>query len=286
MKDYTGINLFSVMKFSNAGLFRAVFCFSFIMIFALQCKTVKPTNKMDTISSKPNVVVAHRGAWKHTGAPQNSMASLKAAIDLGCAGSEFDIHMTADSVLVIYHDADYFGIPIQKEDYSMLASKKLANGESIPLLEDFLKTGKQQTQTKLVLEIKPSVKGKEWALATTRKVVQMVQKMQAQRWSVYISFDYEILLEILRLDLNAHLQYLKGDKSPETLKEDGITGLDYHFSVYDAKVDYIETAQRLGLQLNAWTVNTKERMDSLLNKKFDFITTDEPEILLQMRRNN
>jgi glycerophosphoryl diester phosphodiesterase len=168
----------------------------------------------------------------------------------------------------------------------MLASNKLANGESIPLLEDFIKTGKKQTQTKLVLEIKPSVKGKEWALATTRKVVQMVKQMQAQRWSVYISFDYEILLEILRLDPNAHVQYLKGDKSPETLKEDGITGLDYHFSTYDANVDYIEIAKRLGLQLNAWTVNTMERMDSLLNKKFDFITTDEPEILLQMRRNN
>jgi glycerophosphoryl diester phosphodiesterase len=243
-------------------------------------------NKKAESNFATNGVVAHRGAWKNTGAPQNSMASLKAAIDLGCAGSEFDIHMTADSVLVIYHDADYFGIPIQKENYSMLAIKKLANGESIPLLEDFIKTGMQQKQTKLVLEIKPSVKGKEWALATTRKVVQLVQQMQAQRWSVYISFDYEILLEILRLDPKAHVQYLKGDKSPETLKEDGITGLDYHFSTYDANVDYIERAKKLGMLLNAWTVNTKERMDSLLNKKFDFITTDEPEILLQMRRNN
>lgn len=267
-------------NYSHQNLFLTAITFS---MFFVQCKSIKMGNKQPGSNFATNGVIAHRGAWKHTGAPQNSMASLKAAIDLGCAGSEFDIHMTADSVLVIYHDADYFGIPIQKENYSMLASKKLANGESIPLLEDFIKAGKLQTQTKLVLEIKPSVKGKEWALATTKKVVQMVAQMQAQHLSIYISFDYEILLEILRNDPLATVQYLKGDKSPETLKADGITGLDYHYNLYEKNSQIIDVSKNLGLQLNAWTVNTMEQMEWFSIKRFDYITTDEPEILLNMK---
>jgi glycerophosphoryl diester phosphodiesterase len=41
-------------------------------------------------------VIAHRGAWKNAGVPENSIASLQHAIDLCCYGSEFDVHMSAD----------------------------------------------------------------------------------------------------------------------------------------------------------------------------------------------
>src|SRR6185369_6559713 len=41
-----------------------------------------------------NKVIAHRGAWKNTGTAENSIASLNHAIDLGCQGSEFDVHMS------------------------------------------------------------------------------------------------------------------------------------------------------------------------------------------------
>jgi glycerophosphoryl diester phosphodiesterase len=63
-----------------------------------------------------NQVVAHRGAWKNTALPQNSIASLQAAIKLGCAGSEFDIQLTADTVLVINHDPTYQGMGIERSN--------------------------------------------------------------------------------------------------------------------------------------------------------------------------
>jgi len=45
-----------------------------------------------------NMVVAHRGAWKESAAPQNSIKALKNAIDIGCSWSEFDLWMSADPV--------------------------------------------------------------------------------------------------------------------------------------------------------------------------------------------
>ncbi|WP_379086688.1 glycerophosphodiester phosphodiesterase family protein [Pedobacter sp. UC225_65] len=98
-----------------------------------------------------NQVIAHRGAWKKNNLPENSIASLKEAFRLNCFGSEFDIHMTLDSVMVVNHDATFLGIPIAKSTYQQLLAKKLPNGESIPTLESYLKTGMTQKKTKLIL---------------------------------------------------------------------------------------------------------------------------------------
>src|SRR5690606_10674454 len=91
----------------------------------------------------------------------------------------------------------------------------------------------------------------------------------------------EILKRIHELDPSAATQYLTGDKSPAEVKAAGITGLDYHYSVYKQHPEWIEQARQLGLILNAWTVNDAETMDWLLAQNFNFITTDHPELLLE-----
>lgn len=49
-------------------------------------------------------VIAHRGYWKTEGAAQNSIRSLERANEIKVYGSEFDVHLTADNVPVVYHD--------------------------------------------------------------------------------------------------------------------------------------------------------------------------------------
>jgi glycerophosphoryl diester phosphodiesterase len=79
-----------------------------------------------------NVVVAHRGAWKQQNLPENSIAALEHAIALKCAGSEFDVRMTKDDVLIVNHDADYHDLTIEDYNYAVLAKFKLSNGEELP----------------------------------------------------------------------------------------------------------------------------------------------------------
>ena len=151
-----------------------------------------------------NKVVAHRGAWKNTGAPQNSIASLQNAIKLGCTGSEFDVRMTQDEVLVINHDPHFEGLDIEKTNYADLRKKPLKNGEPIPTLKKYLEEGMKQHKTLLITEIKPSPTGKERSLLLTQKVVDMVREMKAQDWVVYISFDYDILKKVPNNALPPH----------------------------------------------------------------------------------
>lgn len=229
-----------------------------------------------------NKVIAHRGAWKNTATTENSMVALRYAIQLGCQGSELDIHMSSDSVLFVNHDPTIEGLTIEQTPAAKLAMLKLSNGENLPTLANYLAEGIKQSHTKLVLEIKPTALGEERARFLAQSVRALVRKYKAEAWVDYISFDYTICKELVRIDPFARVAYLNGDRSPKQLASDKIWGLDYHHSVFRKNEHWIKEAQELRLTLNAWTVNDLETMQWLLDRNFDFITTNEPELLLKL----
>jgi glycerophosphoryl diester phosphodiesterase len=251
------------------------------LIFFYSCTGTKKTIMMNEFASNP--VVAHRGAFKKNGFPENSIAALKEAIRLLCTGSEFDVRMTSDDSLIINHDPHYNGLEIEKTTYRQLAATPLINGEPLPLLRQYLLAGMEgNTHTRLVLEIKPSGISKERGKNIAEKCVALVQELGAAPITVYISFDYDILKKIKEVDGKAITQHLNGDKTPEQVKADGIDGIDYNLAVFKQHPEWIESAKKNKIALNAWTVNAKEDMEWLLANGFDFITTNEPELLLEI----
>lgn len=253
------------MKISNA--FR-VFTVLFMAIVFHSCGVEK------------NAIVAHRGAWKKNNLPENSIASLRHAIDLKLPGSEFDVWRTADDSLVINHDAHYNKLLIEETNYEDLIKFKLANGEKLPTLYEYITEGKKNNKgTLLVCEIKPSEISRERGKKTALNTVETIKKLHAEKRTCYISFDYEILKQIRAVDPKTVLQYLEGNKSPKEVKSDKISGVDYHFSVFKKHPEWIREAKENNIILNAWTVNESSDMDWIIAHKFDFITTNEPELL-------
>ncbi|MEN2399895.1 glycerophosphodiester phosphodiesterase family protein [Flavobacterium sp. MC2016-06] len=233
-------------------------------------------------AEKKNGVVAHRGAWKANNLPENSIASLRHAIDMKAAGSEFDVQMTADDSLVINHDPHYNNLKIEETKYADLIQFKLSNGEKLPTLHEYIVEGKKNNKhTILVCEIKPSVINAERGKIVAVKVVETVKKLKAEKITCYISFDYEILKQIRKVDPKTTLQYLEGNKSPSEVKLDHISGVDYHYSVFQKHPEWIKEAKDNHIILNAWTVNEAADMDWILAHNFDYITTNEPELLNQ-----
>lgn len=229
-----------------------------------------------------NPVIAHRGAWKNLDVPQNSIASLKHAFALQCHGSEFDVHLTLDDSLVVNHDHHFFGMDIEASTYQELLTRKHPNGESIPTVRAYLAEGMKQTKTKLIYEIKSSRRGKERSLELAQKSVELVKEMKADKWVEYICFDYDVGKKVVELDPMAKVAYLNGDKSPQDAKNDGYSGLNYHYSKYKDHPHWIGEAHELGLTINVWTVNDTKEMRRLMEQNVDYITTDEPELLLNM----
>ncbi|MDZ7648660.1 MAG: glycerophosphodiester phosphodiesterase family protein [Cytophagales bacterium] len=227
-------------------------------------------------------VIAHRGAWKNTGVPENSIAALQHAVKLNCYGSEFDVHLSADSVPFILHNHSIQGVHIEKTNAVDLKRIKLANGESLPTLEEYLLAEKGQTKTRLILEIKSSSISKERSLALTKKCVELVTQTGVTAITDYIAFDFDVCLQVKKLNPKAHVQYLSGDKTPEDLATAGLDGFDYHFSVLKKNESWLAEAHKRRLSTNAWTVNDEETMQWLMDQKIDMITTNEPEKLLKL----
>ena len=61
-------------------------------------------------------IIAHRGFWncEEAGYAKNSIAALRCAQEAGFWGSEFDVNMTSDGELIVYHYSDVEGKMIEK----------------------------------------------------------------------------------------------------------------------------------------------------------------------------
>lgn len=249
---------------------------TFLVLLVLSAFQIMSQDKITTR------VIAHRGAWKNTGVPENSIAALQHAIQLGCYGSEFDVHMSSDSVLFVLHDHSIQGVHIEKTSAYELKKIKLANGEPLPTLEEYLLAGKSQNKTRLILEIKSSRISKDRSLALATKCVELVHRVKAASITEYIAFDFDVCKKVKTLDPSAIITYLNGDKSPEELAAAGLDGLDYHYTVLKKNESWLQDAHARKLITNAWTVNDGETMQWLIGRRIDFITTNEPEKLIQL----
>lgn len=228
-----------------------------------------------------NQVIAHRGAWKTTNLPENSIASLQQAFAIGCYGSEFDVQLTSDSVPVVNHNRDFLGKDIASSTYQELVDyKMLSNGEHIPTLEAYLKAGIKQKKTKLILEIKAQ-KTLEMEIVLTKKILNLVHQLKASPWIEYISFSSNVCKYLIDYEKGAKVSYLNGELSPAQLKEQGYYGLDYNHKVFRKNIGWLAEAKVAGLVSNVWTVNTEKDMDYFLSQGVDYITTNEPELLLK-----
>jgi glycerophosphoryl diester phosphodiesterase len=221
-------------------------------------------------------LIAHRGFWNFDGGVENSIRSLQAATDLGVYGSEFDVHLTADDIPVVYHDVIIKGtnINIQQVSYNSIKDVVLPNGERLPTLDDYLEAGKTLS-IRLMLEIKThTIPERERKAAQI--VVDKVKYFGIEDRIDYVTFSLEIGRELIRLQPDSNVGYLNGDMSPAELKEYGFSTLAYHFGVIESHPEYINESREQRLITLIWTVNDLSLMEKLINQGVNLITTDVP----------
>ncbi len=227
------------------------------------------------ILTKTIRIIAHRGFWQSKGAAENSIVSLENAEDIGVYGAEFDVHLTADSVPVVFHDMTIKEMKIQETNYAAIQRIALANGEKIPTLREYLEAARRTKRIRLILELKPHATPQRNRLAA-QMITDLVKEKKLQHRTDYISFNLDAAREFIRLTPEAEVYYLNGELSPEQLKQEGFAGLDYHYEVMRKNPQWFKEAKREGLGINIWTVNDTTLMREMINAGADFITTDIP----------
>ena len=175
-------------------------------------------------------VVAHRGFWRTEGSDQNSVASLLKADELGAWGAEFDVWRASDGVLVLNHDGVHDGHNVQTTPSTVLTTLRLANGETMPTLDEYLAAAKK-TKIHLVLELKPHATP-EAETAAAEAAVKAVEAAKLSKRVTYITFSRHAMEELIRLAPKNDVLSLGGDISPEALEKLGAACGDSTPGVY------------------------------------------------------
>lgn len=230
---------------------------------------------------------AHRGAQAI--APENSLPALKKISNH--SGYEIDIHQTSDGRWVVMHDGDINrmtaktgaissytfdqlrNIPISKGNS---ASRYTASELVIPSLEEALTVAKDKRLTP-VIEIKKD-RTDNYTSASYDSLVAIIKKFNVEKEMMFISFDYNSLVEIKKRLPLVEVSYLTSDFTQDLIDKAVALGVnsgidaDYTNSHFNAR--NVQLAHDAGLKVGAWTTADDSKRDALLAMGVDFITTN------------
>jgi len=249
-------------------------------------------------ASRP-VCIAHRGF--SFVAPENTLASLREAVEIGADGAEFDVYLTRDRHLVLMHDntvtrtTDFrkvFGPKrsanvwdLDLEDLRRLdaGSRKGAKwrGERIPTLEEALRLLRGKAVP--VIEIKPAEIGAE--------VAAVVKKLGMEKEVFVQSFKPEAVHSFHEKCPGAATGYLVGGDASgdpkvrahqhaEAARRAGANTVVVYWGALDAA--YIFELHRLGLAVWTWTVDDPSFMKRLGEIGIDGIITNRPDLFREV----
>ena len=237
---------------------------------------------MNTIKiNKEHVqMIAHRGLSGLE--KENTCAAFVAAGNReSYFGIETDVHRTADGQFVVFHDDNTARVGVDSlviEDSSFETLRKLQltdidgkRGRSdllIPTLEEYIGICKKY-EKHCVLELKNQFKA-----ADVYKVVAAIDKLGYLEHVTFISFQLKNLVFLRRRYPEQPAQYLldKWDEgSLDVLKKYNV-GLDIRYTSLTKEI--VDQVHAAGLEVNCWTVNTKEDGEALVKMGVDYITTN------------
>lgn len=121
------------------------------------CFAAWPQTPPTSAQAAKTKLIAHRGAHDHRqGIIENTLAAFQRASRLGCYGSELDVHLTKDNVLVVHHDLNLQRLHHHKtaiKEVDLKSLKQLA--PTIPTLPEVVQA--VASQQVLFIELKTPI---------------------------------------------------------------------------------------------------------------------------------
>lgn len=233
--------------------------------------------------------IAHKGSFKS--APENSLQSLQAALDLNADGMEFDIQHTKDGRAILMHDKKLTTAthlpgrlcPLKTKIKDLLlkdirencAVKYNKEYFAIPLLEEALELVADSGKFVFVeLKDRPS--------ASTEETIHHFFKHQSEKLRIIAfrpkNIDHLRLLNPSNLDFWHEVKGLDLDVTP--WGGNSIYGTNIWNRIYSLRSPH---HRRSNIETSVWTLNSTERIKKFIRENVTFITTDEVEICQKLK---
>lgn len=243
-----------------------------ILLLAASCSNKTPVNR----------VIAHRGFWQAEGSAQNTLTSLRLAIENGFYGSECDVQLTADSCFIVFHDTKVHGVDVESMTFEQLqADTTLVNGEPISTVDEYFSSfASYGCATKLIIELKQQPSEEMMSLSIA-KTAEAIKKYGIRNRVEIISFSYRACKELAAIFPDIPVSFLDRahNVSFAQMKADGIDGIDYRYNCILDNLSLIEEAHEAGFIVDVWTPNDPEEVLTMVDAGLDFVTTDRPDVM-------
>ncbi len=217
----------------------------------------------------PTEIIAHRGASRER--PENTVAAFLRAVELGADGIELDVHLSADNVLFVHHDAIPHDPPSQElanRGIRSLTVEELSRfrvqSELIPTLAQVIDAvGRELT---IYCELKGA--------ATAEPSVRLL--MDRGALSAVHSFDHRRVAEARRLAPQLARGVLEA--SYHVVPTDTMASVDARDLWQEAELidgEMVSAVHARGGRIIAWTVDDAETMRRLTALGVDALCTND-----------
>lgn len=224
---------------------------------------------------------AHRGA--SGSAPENTMAAIEQAVELGADMVEIDVQPTVDGKLAVIHDATLARTTNGDGLVRMCTMAELKSfdagswyghrwaGERIPELGEVL----EHTRGRLRLNIElKEFHGDERALA---ELLRLLQDHDDIERCLVTSFDNELINDLKLRAEGLTVGYILGaDEMPSWAFRARVELLSVKRTLVNAA--FVEFSTAAAKTVHVWTVNDPAEMAHLIDLGVDGIITNHPEL--------
>lgn len=238
-------------------------------------------------------IYAHRGVCAHL--PENTLPAFLRAVELGVAGIELDVHLSADGVPVVIHDSTVDRTTngtgcINGFTAAELGLLDAGAGQCVPTLEQVLRLAAGQLRVNIelkdasavdaVVELAARIPGLDWFVSSADwdALAAVLRKAPgAKIYPLCVGRPEKFLALLTPSEDNSHFAGRALDDAIEFALAHGAEGV----SVWEAGLDGedIDSIHGAGLQAWVWTVNDELRARELQALGVDAICTDDPEMV-------
>lgn len=223
----------------------------------------------------------HRGAAGH--APENTLASIQKALDLGVDWIEVDVQNVEDK-LIVFHDSRLDRTtngkgPVSKHTIRDIRALDAGHGERIPLLHEVLDLMNRQCGINIEL------KGPDTAAGTVEIVQEYVRE---KKWNLkqflISSFDSDQLAEARHLSENIPVAPLYvWPRNQYVNKALDLKAAAIHIHERFVRKRIIAKIHAHHMNVHVYTVNNMIRILALQEMGVDGIFSDYPERIIKAR---
>ncbi|MBS1536220.1 MAG: hypothetical protein JST20_00565 [Bacteroidetes bacterium] len=237
------------------------------------------------VPSVQQFVVGHRGSSGT--APENTLASIRKALEAGVDMIELDVQLTADREIVVFHDA-VLGRTTQgkgRVQYTTLGEMQSLDagswfseeyqGEVVPSLRQAINLIRGKAY--LNIEIKPPQQDEDYHIRL-EKILECIFENQMEQFTLFGSFHHGALAHLKRRYPELHTAAINvpNDKRLPSEIADEIGCEGFICSLRELTYKRSEDALRSGIYLGVYTVNTEEDLTFALIRKAKAIATNYP----------